>query len=428
MSMAVRQTVVQKFGGAAVASPDMIQQTARHVAHAVEQGKAVAVVVSAMQGVTDQLASYVSALSLVASPGERDTVLAAGEQITCGLMALALQNLGLKASSWLSWQVPITAHTPQTGAREGRIACLETEKISAYMAEGGIPVIAGFQGVTPQDRLITFGRGGSDITAVALAARLRALSCDFYKDVPGIMTADPALVPDARVIQRLSISEMLELSALGAKVLQARAVELAAKEGVPVRVLPCFVQGAGTHLYHTNEENFVENPLVRSLVCQSRQSQLFVHLSKKERDQTCVALIEVLQKAHIAFDMLTIVPQEETSSETVLFALSGADQERAATLFQSQLGLKGDQLHKKSRLAKLSMVGVGLQGHSQILATLFKVLSDHTIPVLGTCTSQCRITLLVEEAFAELALRVLHTTFLPETEEENINAIRTVHS
>lgn len=394
--------IVQKFGGASVACSGTIQKTARHVAEAYEAGESVAVVVSAMQGVTDQLETYVEDLTLVPSRQERDTVLSAGEQITCGLMALALRNLGLKAVSWLAWQIPIRVDTSSGIAR---IHSLQTEKLKAFLSEGGIPVIAGFQGIDADERLITLGRGGSDITAVALAASLRAQRCDFFKDVPGVMTADPLLVPEAQVLEKVSLSELLELSALGSKVIQTRAVELAATQGVPLRILSNFEKGNGTTFYH--EEITVEKPLVRSLVCQHHQGQMQVFL-KSSPD--CSRLVELMKTSHIPFDMLMLVTKEEGALD-VTFCLAQEDLTRAVTLLKTHFSLQEESLKPTPRLAKLSLIGVGLQGHSDILATLFKTLSSQNISVRATCTSQCRISFLVEEAFAELSLRLLHKVF-----------------
>lgn len=404
--------IVQKFGGVSVACPETIQKTACHVANAVEQGQSVLVVVSAMQGVTDQLESYVSKLSLLPHQEERDAVLSAGEQITCGLMALALQNLGLKASSWLSWQIPIHADSSGTDV-EGRIRSIETDKLKAYLAEGGIPVIAGFQGINASERLTTLGRGGSDITAVALAACLGAESCDFYKDVPGIMSADPTLVPSAQVIDSISIAEMLELSALGAKVLQTRAVELAAIENVSIRVLPTFHQGAGTHLYHDYQETRVEKPLVRSLVCQPHQSQVTLSFETGDDHQKYSSLIDLLKTSRIPFDMLSALEQSQAGKIVLSFALDEKDAERAETLVKNRLGIPSQNIDKKTGLSKLSLVGVGLQGHPEILQTLFKTLAHQNISVLGLSTSQCRLSFMVDETFAEMALRLLHKAFIP---------------
>lgn len=404
--------IVQKFGGVSVACPETIQKTAFHVANAVEQGHSVVVVVSAMQGVTDQLESYVSKLSLLPHPEERDAVLSAGEQIACGLMALALQNLGLKASSWLSWQIPIHADSSGTDL-EGRIQSIETDKLKTYLAEGGIPVIAGFQGINTSERLTTLGRGGSDITAVALAACLEAEFCDFYKDVPGIMSADPALVPAAQVIESLSITEMLELSALGGKVLQTRAVELAAIKNVSIRVLPTFHQGKGTHLYYDYQETLMEKPLVRSLVCQPHQSLVTLSLEMRDNHQKYSALVDLLKTSRISFDMLSVLEQKQVDRMILSFALNEKDAERAETLVKNRLGIPSQNIDKKTGLSKLSLIGVGLQGHPEILQTLFRTLDYQNISVLGLSTSQCRLSFMVDEIFAEMVLRLLHKAFIP---------------
>lgn len=410
--------IVQKFGGVSVACPETIQKTAHLVARAAEKGHSVAVVVSAMQGVTDQLESYVTKLSLLPHPEERDAVLSAGEQITCGLMALALQNLGFKASSWLSWQIPIYASS-KDGNCEGRIQSIQTDKLKAYIADGGIPVIAGFQGLNSHDRLMTLGRGGSDITAVALAACLNAEFCDFYKDVPGIMSADPHLVPSAQIIERLSIGEMLELSALGAQVLQARAVELAAIEKVPIRVLPTFCQGLGTSLYHDYQEKTVEKPLVRSLVCQPHQNQITLSLEEGDLYKVYSELVDLMKISHIPFDMLTMLAPSSKNPALLSFSVGDKEAERAKTLIQNRLPLTEGAVSLQKGLSKVSLVGVGLQGHPEILQTLFQTLAQQNISMRGVSTSQCRLSFLVEETFSEMALRLLHKAFMPETPHDD---------
>lgn len=384
--------LVQKFGGTSVATPALIQKSARHVADAYQAGHKVVVVVSAMAGVTDQLAGYVKDVALAPDLREYDVVVSSGEQVTCGLMAIALRSMGLPAKSWLSWQVPVRA-SPEFG--QSRVRGIDPQGLLEALDQGIIPVVAGFQGITHTNDLTTFGRGGSDITAVALAVSLKAQRCDLYKDVPGVLTADPKIVPSARLIPQMTGQEMLELASLGAKVLQSRAAELALVHGVNLRILSTFEPGDGTHILL--QEKTMEQPLVRSIVCQKAQAQIVL---THQDDMSSV--LKLFERAHVELDMLACQKQE------MIFCLPQDKAAQAQSLLQ---GHGAKEIILSQNLAKVSFVGVGLRGHPQILRTLFDVLEEKKIIVVGSCVNETRISILIDEAYAELVVRLLHNAY-----------------
>ncbi|MBA4750120.1 MAG: aspartate kinase [Alphaproteobacteria bacterium] len=386
--------VIQKFGGTSVATPDMIHKSAAHVADAYRQGHQVVVVVSAMAGMTDQLDRYVYDVSLAPDLREYDVVVSSGEQVTCGLMALALKSMGLPASSWLSWQVPVRASADFS---QSRVKEIDPVRLQEALSRGMIPVVAGFQGVTDTQDLTTFGRGGSDITAVALAVSLKADRCDLYKDVPGVLTADPRIVSHARLIPFMTGQEMLELASLGAKVLQPRAAELALSQGVSLRLLSTFEPGDGTHILL--QENAVEQPLVRSLVCQKYQAQLSL-----EYQDDFSLLLKELERAHVSLDMMSFL------NGRMSFSLPQDKADQTKSLIQHIQGKDKDVTIQRD-LAKISLVGVGLRGHPRILRALFDVLSEKKITLEGSSLSETRMSILVAEEYAELVVRLLHKVY-----------------
>lgn len=386
--------VIQKFGGTSVATPEMIHKSAAHVAEAYRQGHQVVVVVSAMAGMTDQLDRYVHDVSLAPDLREYDVVVSSGEQVTCGLMALALKSMGLPASSWLSWQVPVRASADFS---QSRVKDIEPARLQEALQRRMIPVVAGFQGVTDTHDLTTFGRGGSDITAVALAVSLKADRCDLYKDVPGVLTADPRIVNTARLIPFMTGQEMLELASLGAKVLQPRAAELALSQGVSLRLLSTFEPGHGTHILL--QENAVEQPLVRSLVCQKHQAQLSL-----EYQDDFSLLLKELERAHVSLDMMSFL------NGRMSFSLPQEKADQTKSLIQQIQGKEKDVSIQRD-LAKISLVGVGLRGHPRILRALFDVLSEKKITLEGSSLSETRMSILVTEEYAELVVRLLHKAY-----------------
>ena len=398
--------LVQKFGGTSVATPALIQKSARHVADAYQAGPKVVVVVSAMAGVTDQLAGYVKDVALAPDLREYDVVVSSGEQVTCGLMAIALRSMGLPAKSWLSWQVPVRA-SPEFG--QSRVREIDPQGLLEALDQGMIPVVAGFQGITDTNDLTTFGRGGSDITAVALAVSLKAGRCDLYKDVPGVLTADPKIVPSARLIPQMTGQEMLELASLGAKVLQSRAAELALVHGVNLRILSTFEPGDGTHILL--QEKTMEQPLVRSVVCQKAQAKIAL-----THQDDMSALLKLFERAQVELDMLACHKQEMT------FCLPQDKAAQAQSLLQ---GHGAKEIVSFQNLAKVSLVGVGLRGHSHILRTLFDVLEEKKISVVGSCVNETRMSILIDEAYAELVVRLLHNAYGLAQEDNDDRHLKT---
>ncbi|MFN7710544.1 MAG: aspartate kinase [Holosporales bacterium] len=399
--------VVQKFGGTSVADVACIQNAARRVLHEIKRGHQPVVVVSAMAGVTNQLVDLVRHVNPHFDAAEYDVVVASGEQVTTGLMALALQALGVKARSYLGWQVPF--HT-DANHESARVESVDITHLRQDLAAGIVPVIAGFQGLSPKGRVTTFGRGGSDITAVALAAALNADRCDLYKDVTGIFTADPRLVPQARQLPRLSYSEMLELASLGSKVIQTRAVQMAMAYGVPLRLFSSFEEAEGTHIVH--EDELVEKSQISGVVCNKNVVRALVRGALTSG--LLAQLFRELANAQIDVDMVT--QELGGTAGRVTFVVQGARLEQVQTLLEqpsfAALEVGGDM-----NLAKISIVGLGLKGDAGIAALVLETLEARAIPVFGLATSEMRLSVLVADEYAELAVRALHGALLPELKE-----------
>lgn len=388
--------IVQKFGGTSMATADIIKQTSALVEKERALGNQVLVVVSAMAGVTDQLVSYVKDMTVAPHPREYDAVVSAGEQIAAGLMALALRARMIPAKSWLGWQVPI--HTSKD-YNHCVIKDISLQRIQASLAWGEVPIIAGFQGVADDYSITTFGRGGSDLTAVALAAALSADRCDLYKDVPGVMTADPKIVQKASWIPELCYEEMMKLSSLGSKILQDRAIRMAAHYSVPLRVCPTFSKGEGTRIMP--KETMMEPQGVRSIVCSYQEA--LVHIKGfNNPDQ----LFRTFSRFHIVIDMVLY-----SSIIGLLFTVSRQDAERALSV--SKTALKSDTFEGsvEANYAKISLVGLGLRSQPDFLADALQCLAEKGIEVKYFSSSELKICILVDEVYAELAIRLLHKNF-----------------
>jgi aspartate kinase len=404
--------IVLKFGGTSVATTDLIKNAALHIQREIRQGNRVVVVVSAMAGVTNQLISWSQE---VAGPQasiqpDYDTVLSAGEQVTSGLLSLALGRLGMEARSWQGWQVPI-----QTDGSHGyaRIVGIETKDLLEALEKGQVPVVSGFQGVSPQGQVTTLGRGGSDTSAVALAAALKASRCDIYTDVEGVYTADPRIVPKAKKLEKITYEEMLELASQGAKVLQTRSVELAMKQGVTVRVLSSFAPGAGTLII--NEDQLMEQERISGLAYSRDEARLT--LTHIPRDKGALALVlKLLSQAHIPMDMIVqngvagggIAPGGVDLTFTVP---SPRLQEAIALLEKNQEALGFNQLTYDEEISKVSIVGVGLRSHAQVMERMLKILHDQNIDPFLLVTSEIKISLLIPRLYLELAMRTLHSAY-----------------
>ena len=397
--------IVMKFGGTSMAGIERIRGVAARVKREVEAGNQVAIVVSAMAGETDRLVNFCREASPLADPAEYDVVVASGEQVTSGLLAIVLQSLGLKARSWLGWQLPV--HTSDAHGK-ARIADVGTEALRAAMAEGVVAVIPGFQGLTDDNRITTLGRGGSDTSAVAVAAALKADRCDIYTDVEGVFTTDPRIVPRARKLAKITYEEMLELASVGAKVLQTRSVELAMKEKVPVQVLSSFSDAPGTMV--VDEDEVVEQELIAGVAYDRNEAKVTIG-AVPDRPGIVAAIFGPLADANINVDM--IVQNIATDGTTdVTFTVPRTELARARSVLEASAASIGyARLITDDSVVKISVVGVGMRSHAGVAVTMFKALADRGINVLAITTSEIKVSVLIKEEYLELAVRVLHTAY-----------------
>jgi len=402
--------IVAKFGGTSVADTARIEKAAEKIAREVALGHEVAVIVSAMSGVTNQLVQYCTDISPVHDVREYDAVVASGEQVTAGLMAIALQKRGINARSWLGWQVPIISDEVHSKAR---IQDIKTDSMEKSLATKEVAVLAGFQGVTSENRISTLGRGGSDTTAVALAAALKADRCDIYTDVDGIYTTDPRIVPEARKINRISYEEMLELASLGAKVLQVRSVEMAYKHNVPVQVLSSFDPAIGSELpgtLVTNEEDMMEQYVVNGVAFTKDEAKVTV-LRVPDVPGVAAKLFGPLAEANINVDMIVqnISPDGKTTDMT--FTVPHADLLRTQEVVKSQDVFKDSELRIDPDVTKVSVVGIGMRSHAGVAQTMFTALADKGINIQVISTSEIKISVLIAREYLELAVRALHAAY-----------------
>ena len=398
--------LVMKFGGTSVADIDCLRRAAGHVRREVEQGFEVAVVVSAMAGETDRHIAAVRAEGMLSDVREYDTVIASGEQVTAGLMALVLQaQEGVPARSWLGWQLPIRT---DDGHGAARIQSVGVEAIEEKFAEGLHAVVAGFQGVGPSNRITTLGRGGSDVTAVALAAALGAERCDIYTDVSGVHTADPRIVPQARHLDRLSFEEMLELASLGAKVMMSRAVALAARHNMPVRVLSSFEEGAGTLI--CGEEEIVEENIVTGVATSRDEAKITVR-RVADRPGVAAAMLVPLAEAGVNVDMIVQNVGEDGRTD-MTFTVASVDVPASRAGLESvreEIGF--EEMLVDDDVAKVSIVGLGMRSHADVARKMFSALAAEGVNIEVISTSEIKTSVLVRRRYLELAARALHTAF-----------------
>lgn len=398
--------IVQKFGGTSVADTDRIRAVAEKVKREIDAGHEVAVLLSAMAGVTNRLVSYVDDISSLYDAREYDTVVSAGEQVTVGLLALALQGMGVPARSWLGWQVPIRTDSVHGKAR---IENIEADELDRRMKEGEVSVVAGFQGLSGENRMTTLGRGGTDTSAVALAAALGAERCDIYTDVDGVYTTDPRIVPQARKLERITYEEMLEMASLGAKVLQTRAVEMAMKHGQRVQVLSSFEDLPGTLV--VDEDEIVEQELV-SGIAYSRDEAKITLVSVRDQPGVAAAIFGPLSETGINVDMIVQSVSGDGESTDMTFTVAENDLERAVETLRSlqdQLGC-GDILFD-SNVVKVSVIGVGMRSHAGVAQIMFRTLAEKGINIQVISTSEIKVSVLIDEEYMELALRSLHAAY-----------------
>ncbi len=398
--------IVMKFGGTSVADLDRIRNVAARVKREVDAGHQVAVVVSAMSGATNQLVKWCQELSPLHDAREYDAVVATGEQVTSGLTAIALQAIGVEARSWQGWQVPIVTDSAHGKARVDRI---EGDELIRRMEQGQVPVVAGFQGIEPgRNRVTTLGRGGSDLSAVALAAALKADRCDIYTDVDGIYTTDPRIVPRARKLDRISYEEMLELASVGAKVLQTRSVELAMKARVRVQVLSSFEDKPGSLV--VDEDEIMEKPIV-SGIAYSRDEAKVTLRRLPDRPGVAGRIFGPLSLANVNVDMI-VQSMGADGGTDMTFTVSRSDLPRARDILEKAKGELGfEALIADPDVVKISVVGIGMRTHAGVAATMFKTLAEKGINIQVISTSEIKVSVLVATDYTELAVRALHTAY-----------------
>jgi aspartate kinase len=399
--------VVQKFGGTSVADLARIQAVAERIRAAREGGDRIAVVVSAMAGTTDQLVRWVTEIGGAHyDRAEHDVVVAAGEQVTSGLLAIALQAIGVAARSYLGWQMPLAT---DGGHGRARIKALDPTGIRACLEQGQVVIAAGFQGIAPGQRISTLGRGGSDTSAVALAAALAADRCDIFTDVDGVYTTDPRIVSKARKLDRVTYEEMLEMASQGAKVLQTRSVALAMQHGVRVQVLSSFDERPGTLV--VDESEIVEQQVV-SGIAYSRDEAKVTLVGVADRPGVAATIFGPLAESGINVDMIVQSVSADGETTDLTFTVGRADLERTtATLeaMRAQLGCR--RIDADGEVVKISVIGVGMRSHAGIAHVMFRTLADRGINIQAISTSEIKISILIDEAYTELALRALHTAY-----------------
>ncbi|GAN76526.1 aspartate kinase [Acidisphaera rubrifaciens] len=405
--------IVMKFGGTSVADLDRIRNVAQRVAREVRAAHEVAVVVSAMAGVTNQLVGWCQALSPLHDAREYDTVVATGEQVTTGLLAIALQEIGVEARSWQGWQIPI--HTDRAHGK-ARIERIEGAELVRRMRGEGmdapqVAVVAGFQGIGPDGRVTTLGRGGSDTSAVALAAAIGADRCDIYTDVDGVYTTDPRIVPGARKLDRISYEEMLELASVGAKVLQTRSVEMAMNHRVRVRVLSSFQDAdetSGTLV--VDEDEIVEKEIVSGIAFSRDEAKVTIR-RVPDRPGIAAAIFGAMASENINVDMIVQnLSADGTTDMTFTVGKSDLPRARAALdAARPQIGYA--EIETDANVAKVSVVGVGMRSHAGVANTMFRALADRAINIQVISTSEIKVSVLIAADYTELAVRALHTAY-----------------
>ncbi|MEE4350730.1 MAG: aspartate kinase [Pacificimonas sp.] len=398
--------LVMKFGGTSMAGLERIRASADRVVREVRAGHQVAVVVSAMAGETDRLVRFCQEAAPLHDPQEYDVVVSSGEQVTAGLMAIVLQSKEVNARSWLGWQMPM--HT--SGAHSSaRIRGIDGERMIEAMQDGIVAVVPGFQGLAESGRVTTLGRGGSDTSAVAVAAALKADRCDIYTDVEGVYTTDPRIVPAARKLDRITFEEMLELASVGAKVLQTRSVELAMKQGVQLRVLSSFRDVPGTDI--VNEDELVEDQLITGIAYNRGEAE--VTLTKVPDTPGCVAAIfEPLAEHEVNVDMIIQNIADADGKTDVTFTVGRTEIPRVMKMLEAaQEKIGYSRLSYNDKVCKLSVVGVGMRSHTGVAATMFKALGERGINIESITTSEIKISVLIAEEYTELAVRVLHSAY-----------------
>jgi aspartate kinase len=401
--------IVMKFGGTSMAGIERIRHVAGLVKREAEDGNEVAVVVSAMAGETDRLVQLCREAAPLYDPREYDVVVASGEQVTAGLLAITLQGMGLNARSYMGWQLPIRA----SGHSAALIDHIEAEVLEGVFRQGGIAVIPGFQGVTAEGDLATLGRGGSDTSAVALAVAVKAHRCDIYTDVEGVFTTDPRIVPRARKLAAVTYEEMLELASVGAKVLQTRSVGLAMRYNMPLQVLSSFEDRPGTLIVGDDriEELAMERQLVTGIAHDKNEARVTL-TGLPDKPGTVAAIFAPLAKAGVNVDMIVqSVPRAGEKSDLTFTVPNAALAHAAAELEKAKPDIGFDEILTDTEVVKVSAVGIGMRSNAGIAARMFETLAERGINILAISTSEIKVSVLVPEEYTELAVRVLHSAF-----------------
>jgi aspartate kinase len=409
--------LVMKFGGTSVADLDRIRNVARHVKREVDAGHQVAVVVSALAGATNQLVEWCRSAATLHDAREYDAVLASGEQVAAGLLAIVLQSIGVTARSWQGWQIPIFTDNAHGGARIREID--GSELVRRFAERGEVAVITGFQGIYKETgRITTLGRGGSDTSAVAIAAAIAADRCDIYTDVDGVYTTDPRVESRARRLDRISFEEMLELASLGAKVLQVRSVELGMVHNVRIFVRSSFdwpedvdPQDAPPGTLICNEEEIVEQHVVTGIAFSKDEAQISIR-RVADRPGVAAAIFGPLAEANINVDMIVQIISSDGATTDLTFTVPAADFDRAKTVlgkFKQPIGF--ERLDGANDIAKISVIGIGMRSHAGVAAQAFKALAERGINIRAITTSEIKFSLLIDAAYTELAVRTLHSLY-----------------
>ncbi len=404
--------IVQKFGGTSVGDLDRIRNVAMRVKSEVDAGNHVAVVVSAMAGTTNQLVSWARDIGPLHDAREYDTIVATGEQVTVGLLAIALQNLGIDARSWLGWQIPVRTDDVHGAAR---IDSIETSLMRERLAGGQVAVVAGFQGIAPDGRVATLGRGGSDTSAVALAAALQADRCDIYTDVDGVYTTDPRIAPKAQKLDRITFEEMLEMASLGAKVLQTRSVAMAMRHNVNLQVRSSFSDAPGTLV--VNEDEIVEQEKISGIAYSPDEAKITIQ-GLPDKPGIAASIFGELADNHINVDMIVQSAASEGQHADITFSLGRGDLDKALALIngaKGKLGFKG--VDSNAGVTKISVVGSAMRSQPGVAKAMFETLAERGINIEVISTSEIKISVLISSEYTELAVRSLHSAFGLDAED-----------
>ena len=398
--------IVQKFGGTSVADLDRIRNVAQRVKAEVDAGHEVAVVVSAMSGTTNQLIEWATTVGAVHDAREYDTIVATGEQVTVGLLTIALQNLGVNARSWLGWQLPIYTDDLHGAARIDHIDAASIEQRLSY---GQVAVIAGFQGIGSDRRITTLGRGGSDTSAVAVAAALNADRCDIYTDVDGVYTTDPHIAPKARKLDRITFEEMLEMASSGAKVLQTRSVAMAMRYNVNLQVRSSFNDALGTLV--VNEDSIMEQETISGIAYSSDEAKITI-VGLPDRPGIAAAVFGQLADHHVNVDMIVQSASSTTKTTDISFSVGRPDMKKAVDIIsKNQNSLEFETVVADPNVSKISVVGTAMRSQLGVAKTMFETLAAKGVNIQVISTSEIKISVLIESEYTELAVRNLHSAF-----------------